>query len=295
MPPDRSAARGIALMIAAIFFFSLMDVAAKALGQRSDTVMALWARYSGQMLIVIAIIAPRARAVVATRFLGLQILRSALLLMATVFMFFGLARIGLAEATAVMAVNPILITLGAALFLGEALGWRRMAGIAAALLGAMIVIRPGTEVFTPNALLPLAAAICFAGYALVTRRVGRDEDPWTSLFYTALVGALVLSAAVPAFWQPPDAITLALMLVIGAFGMAGQLFLIRALTLADASTVAPFAYSGVIFATFWGLVIFAERPDAATILGALVIVGAGLYVWHRETRARPARAAPRGA
>lgn len=282
-------------MILAIFFFSLMDVAAKALGQRSDTVMAVWARYTGQMLIVLALIAPRAQAVIATRYLSLQIVRSVLLLMATVFMFFGLARIGLAEATAVMAVNPLLITLGAAVFLGEALGWRRMAGIGTALIGAMIVIRPGSDVFSTDALLPLAGAICFAGYALVTRRVGRDEDPWTSLFYTGLVGALALSAVVPAFWQPPDGITLALLALIGVLGMAGQLFLIRALTIADAGTVAPFAYTGVIFATAWGLLLFDEWPDATTVLGALVIVGAGLYVWHRETRARPHRAAPRGA
>lgn len=279
------ASRGIALMIAAIFMFSLMDVAAKAISARADTVMALWARYAGQMALVTLIVLPRLRSVARTHYPGLQFARSLFLLLASTFMFFGIARIALAEATAVMALNPVLITLGAALFLGERLGWRRIAGIGAALCGALIIIRPGTAVFSPDALLPLGGAICFASYALLTRKVGRDESPWTSLLYTAVVGGLVLSAVVPWFWIPPDQVTILWMIFIALTGAAGQLLLIRALSVAEASTVAPFSYSGVVFATLLGFAIFAEVPDALTLLGALVIIAAGLYVWRRETRA----------
>lgn len=285
-PVSGAARRGIALMLAAIFMFSLMDVAAKVISQRADTVMALWARYAGQMLIVLLIALPRLKRVARTRYPAIQFARSLALLAASSFMFFGIARLELAEVTAVMATNPVLITLGAALFLGERLGWRRIAGIALALTGALIIIRPGTEVFSVDALLPQCAAICFATYALLTRRVGRDEDPWTSLLYTAAVGCVVLSALVPGFWVAPDRVTIAWMIFVAATGAAGQLLLIRALTVAEASTVAPFSYSGVIFATIFGLVLFNEVPDALTILGALVIVGAGLYVWRRETRGR---------
>lgn len=276
-------------MLGAIFLFSLMDVGAKALSQRADTVMALWARYAGQTVIVFLIVAPRLRSVGRTHHPGLQALRSLLLLLASTFMFFGIARMGLADATAVMSMNPVLITLGAALVLGEHLGARRIAGIGAALFGAMLIIRPGTDVFSADAFLPFLGAVCFAAYSLATRFVGRDEDPWTSLLYTALLGALVLSVAVPFFWVPPDGIAIALMIAIGAVGASGQLLLIRALTVAEASTVAPFSYSGVLFASIWGIVLFDEFPDQWTILGALVIVCAGLYVWRRETVARQMR------
>jgi len=288
-PPEApgDTARGIALMIGAIFLFTVMDALGKAISIRTDTVMAIWARYLGQTLIVALIVLPRMPGVLRTRYPGLQLLRSIFLLSATTCFFFGIAAIGLAEATAIMDVNPVLITLGAAAILGERFGLRRALGIVAALIGALIVIRPGSAVFSTAAILPFLAAISFAAYALTTRFVGRDEDPWTSLLYTALVGAVVLSVAVPFYWVPPDPGAVAAMLAIGGVGAAGQLLLIRALTLAEASAVAPFSYVGLIFATLWGMLFFGEFPDLPTYIGAAIIVGAGLYVWHRETRAAP--------
>lgn len=281
-PPTRA----IALTLAAIFCFGIMDVSVKAVSPMTGTLPALWARYAGQMLIVILLVAPRLRQVARSTYPKLQITRSILLMLATFFFFTALGQIGLAEATAVMAMNPLLITLGAALFLGEALGPRRIAAIAVALVGALIVIRPGTDVFQPAAMLPLLAAFCFASYTLITRRLGPDEDVWTSLFYTGLVGAVLLTAILPFHLPSLDLTSIALLCLVGAAGTAGQLMLIRALSLAEAGLLAPFNYTGLIFAVFWGLVLFGEVPDALTLLGALVIAGAGIYVWHRETRAR---------
>ena len=280
-PPTRA----ILLAVAAIFCFGLMDVAVKAVSPMTGTLPALWARYAGQMLIVILLVAPRLRQVARSAYPKLQITRSILLMMATFFFFLALGQIGLAEATAVMAMNPLLITLGAALFLGEALGPRRIGAIAVALVGALIVIRPGTEVFQPAGLLPLLAAFCFASYTLITRRLGPDEDVWTSLFYTGLVGAVILTLILPFQLPRLDLTSFALLCMIGATGTAGQLMLIRALSLAEAGLLAPFNYTGLIFAVIWGLILFGEVPDALTLLGALVIAGAGIYVWHRETRA----------
>ena len=211
-------------------------------------------------------------------------------MLATLFLFMAFSQIELAEATAVMSRNPLLITLGGALFLGEALGPRRIFAIGAAFAGALIIIRPGTEVFQIAALLPLAAAFSFATYALITRRVGPDEDVWTSLFYTGMVGAIVTSLAVPFYM--PEVINLRLVLLIlaiAAFGTLGQLLLIRALSMAEAGLLAPFNYTGLIFAVGWGSVFFDEWPELPTLVGMLVIGGAGLYVWHRETRRRAAR------
>ncbi|WP_108838916.1 DMT family transporter [Tateyamaria sp. Alg231-49] len=280
-PPPK---RAILLAVAAIFCFGIMDVAVKAVSPMTGTLPALWARYAGQMFIVLVLVAPHLRKVAHSAYPKLQITRSLLLMMATFFFFLALGQIGLAEATAVMAMNPLLITLGAALFLGEALGPRRIGAIAVALVGALIVIRPGTDVFQPAGLLPLVAAFCFASYTLITRRLGPDEDVWTSLFYTGLVGAVILTLILPFHMPTFNLTSIALLCLIGAVGTAGQLMLIRALSMAEAGLLAPFNYTGLIFAVIWGLVLFGEVPDAFTMLGALVIAGAGIYVWHRETR-----------
>jgi drug/metabolite transporter (DMT)-like permease len=283
-PANPAPARAIVLTIAAIVCFGLMDVCVKAVVPMTGTLPALWARYAGQMLIVLILVAPRLRQVSRSAYPALQITRSVLLMMATFFFFLALGRIGLAEATAVISMNPLLITLGGALFLGESLGPRRIGAIVVALVGAMIVIRPGADVFQPAALLPLIAAFCFATYTLITRRLGPSEDVWTSLFYTGLVGSILLTVIVPFYMTPLSAQAIGFLVLIGGFGTAGQLMLIRALSMAEAGLLAPFNYTGLVFAVFWGLLLFDEMPDGWTLLGALVIASAGIYVWYRETR-----------
>ncbi|MEL7114071.1 MAG: DMT family transporter [Pseudomonadota bacterium] len=280
--------RGILLMIAAVFLFNVMDAIAKYVAHETNTVLAIWARYAGQTALVLILVAPRFRTVIKTRYPKLQLARSVLLMVATGFYFFGFVSIGLANAASVMATNPVIITLGAALFLGERFGLRRAVGVTAALIGALIIIRPGSDVFQPAALFPLAAATCYSGYALVTRFVGKDEDVWTSLLYTAAFGTLILSLIVPFYWQPLSWDLALLLGALGLFGTIGHWCLIQAFTAAEASSIAPFAYVGPIFATALGALIFQDYPDALTYVGALVIVCAGIYVWHRETRARPA-------
>jgi len=283
--PASDTARGILLMIAAMFLFSGMDVCAKLIGHRTNTVMALWARYAGQTVIVTLLVLPRLNSVMKTNYPGLQLLRSIFLLVGTTCFFFGMVLIGLANAAAIFDINPVLITLAAALVLRESFGPRRLFGVLASLVGALIIIRPGSAVFSLAALLPLVAAVGYTCYAITTRFVGRDEDTWTSLFYTAAFGAVLLSFAVPFFWVPPDTQTIMLMLLIGAIGSIGHFCLIRAFSMTEASVLAPFAYVGLLFAILWGILIFGEYPDFYTYLGALVIVAAGIYVWHRETQA----------
>ena len=274
--------RAILLMIGAMFFFTAMDATAKAVSQEAGPVMALWARYAGQSALVIVLLNRRLPQVARTNFPGLQLLRSAFLMCATTSFFFGITRIGLAEATAVMDVHPVLITLGAALFLGEKVGLRRILAIGVALIGALIVIQPGSDVFSTWSLLPLSAAFCYAGYSVVTRYVGRSEDAWTSLLYGALFGAVILTAIVPFHWVALSPRIVMLMLLLAGLGTFGQLLLIRAFTSGEAAMLAPFGYIGLVFATFFGIVFFGDWPEPATWLGALVVVGAGVYVWYRE-------------
>ena len=275
----------VLLMIGAMFVFTLMDAVAKVLTQEIGVWPTLWVRYLGQAVLVFLIVLPRFGKIVKTSFPLLQLARSVFLMGATMCFFWGISNIGLAEATAIMDISPVLITLGAVLFLGERIGIRRVFGIIGALIGALIVIRPGSDVFSVYALFPLGAAICYSGYNIITRFVGAREDPWTSLFYTALFGALVFSAVVPFYWQPLSIVSLTLMSVLSCLATLAQWLLIKALSLGEASLLAPVGYIALIFATLWGYLLFGDLPDQWTVIGAMVIVASGVYVWYRERSA----------
>lgn len=284
--PAPTVTRGILLMILAIFLFTAMDATAKGLVERYPPPQVIWARFAGQLIIVLAILNLRTGPLLRTRYPKLHLARSAFQLGATGCFFLSLNHIGLAEATALTDINPVLITLGAALFLHERLGPRRIAGVVVALIGALIILRPGLGVFSPWALLPIGAAICYTGNALLTRHIGPKEPVWTSLLHASIFGTLVTATALPLVWIPITGPDLALFALVGCLGTGAQLCIIRSFSTTEASIVAPFAYLGIIFATFWGAVLYDQWPDQWTVIGALVIVGAGLYVWHRETQAQ---------
>lgn len=272
----------ILLMIGAIFCFASMDATAKYLMKEIGPAQTIWARYTVQAILVTVLILPKINIYGKTKYPKLQFLRSVALMMATTLFFFAFSKLGLAEASAIFNISPVLITLGAFLFLREQIGPRRVIGIVASLLGALIIIRPGSGVFTVYALLPLGAAIFYSTYSLATRFVGTDESPWTSLFYSAIFGAICYSIYIVFHWNPMSSNALLLTIIIGLFGTAGHICLIRALTLGEASLVAPFIYTNLLFTTIWGLVLFGNFPDFWTIAGALIIVAAGVYVWARD-------------
>ena len=272
----------ILLMIGAIFCFASMDATAKYLMKEIGPVQTIWARYTVQAILVTVLILPKINIYGKTKYPKLQFLRSVALMMATTLFFFAFSKLGLAEASAIFNISPVLITLGAFLFLREQIGPRRVIGIVVSLLGALIIIRPGSGVFTVYALLPLGAAIFYSTYSLATRFVGTNESPWTSLFYSAIFGAICDSIYIVFHWNPMSSNALLLTIIIGLFGTAGHMCLIRALTLGEASLVAPFIYTNLLFTTIWGLVLFGNFPDFWTIAGALIIVAAGVYVWARD-------------
>ena len=276
----------ILLMIGAVFCFASMDATAKYLMKEIGPAQTIWARYTVQAVIVTVLILPKINVYGRTNYPKLQFLRSVALMMATTLFFFAFSRLGLAEASAIFNISPVLITLGAFLFLREQIGPRRLIGIIVSLLGALIIIRPGTGVFTIYALLPLGAAIFYSTYSLATRFVGTDESPWTSLFYSAIFGAICYSIYIAFYWNPMSNNAILLTIIIGLFGTAGHICLIRALTLGEASLVAPFIYTNLLFTTTWGFVLFGNLPDFWTIVGALIIVAAGIYVWARDRAVR---------
>ncbi len=274
--------RGIALYLVAVFCFAMMDMVAKLLLERHDPIMVVWARYASQGFWAVLILSPQLLSVARTTQPGLQILRSILPFGATVFFFSSLQVMQLAEAVAIFEIAPLLITALAFLFLGEKIGPRRWAGVALGFLGALIIIRPGTEVFSLASLMPMAAALCFAGYAVATRLLNAGESPWTSFLWTAVIGAGLATLLLPFGWSTPSWKDALVMSVFGILGGVGQLLMIMALRHAPASVVAPFNYTGLVYSAFWGFVVFSELPDGWTWAGAAVIVSSGLYVWWRE-------------
>ncbi|RED13939.1 DMT family transporter [Pontivivens insulae] len=274
--------KGILLILASIFFFTIMDATANSLTARHDPIMVVWARYISQVLWTVMLLAPRLPAILPTPHWKLQMLRSMLVFGATISFYFALSGLDLAEATAIFEVNPLIVTLLAIFVLGESVGPRRWFALAAGLIGALIIIRPGLDVFTPYALLPVLAAFFYASYAIATRFLSADENPLTSFVYTGLFGTLVASVLVIPVFEVPGGGDIVLMLGIGLAGGAGQYLLILALRAAPASVLAPMTYFGLALNALWGLLFFAEWPDFWTWIGAIIIVGAGLYVWHRE-------------
>lgn len=286
--------KGIVTMMFAMATLSLMDAVAKSLTYRHDPMQVVWARYACSSLVVGIVLAPRLRTLLVTRNLKLQLIRSTFLFATTYLFFFSISKLGLAEVVAIFDVNPLIVTILAFIFLREPAGPRRLLGVGFGLIGALIIIRPGSDVFSPYAILPLLGAFTYAGYVISTRFVGRDEHILTSLLYTTLIGTVVATILVPPVWTTPTPTDAALMLSMGFIGSAGQLFLIRAFTLAEAGAVAPFSYIGMIFAVTYGYLFFGQLPDAMTIIGALVITLSGIYVWHRENQAEKSRGKTHG-
>ena len=278
--------RGILWMLLTMFLFACINAIAKYLALSYPVPQVVWARYAFHLLLLALFLRGRLPRSAATRRLGLQLLRSSIMVITTGLYFTGIHFIPLADAGAIMFVAPILVTALSLPLLGERVGPRRWAGVAAGFVGAIIIIRPGVGVMHAAALLPFGAACLHAIYQITTRKVSNIDPAITSLVYTALVGGLVTSAVVPFFWTAPDAAGWTLMALLEFLGGVGHFALIKAFQAAPVATVTPFGYTILLWVTLFGFVLFDDLPDAWTIVGALVIVASGLYIFHREQRRR---------
>ena len=202
-------------------------------------------------------------------------------------MFASVAYIPLSDATAISFLNPVFAMMLAIPLLGETVGRVRWSAAAIALVGAMILIRPGAGTFQPAALLALGAAIIMGVEVIVIKRLANSEPPFQILLVNNGIGLIISSIAVVPFWVMPTPHQWAALAGIGMLMAAGQALFINAMARADASMVAPFSYATLLFAGLYDMLIFDVFPDAISILGALVIVsGAAMLAW-REARIRP--------
>jgi drug/metabolite transporter (DMT)-like permease len=274
------------LFLAAGLCLSALDTTAKYLVRDNSLLLVVWARYAGQMLVVTPFAWNRAgHGFWRTRRLPLHLLRSAFLLGATVCFFAGLRYLPLAEASSITFLAPIVVVLLSQAILGERPTRDRWIASIVGFIGILILLRPGSAVFHPAALLLILTAICNALYQMLTRKL-RDELSHTTLFYSALVGTVALSLAVP--WELREtAWTLrdvTLFLLLGTFAGFGHWFITGAYMRAPASLLVPFTYLQIVWATVFGVVVFGQHPDGWSAVGMAVIAASGLMLALRERR-----------
>lgn len=283
-PSTENRVAGILWMLATMFCFIALDAVMKYLLESYPLVQVTWARFFFATLVAIVICGRRLPSLMVSKTPGLQSARSVLLMTTTGLFNAGIMTVPLATATTIMFLNPLMVTVLSIPMLGEKVGVRRWSGVVVGFLGAIVVVRPWQADFGGTGhgvLFLLLAALFNANYQILTRKV-RADDPLTSLLFTATAGAIVTSLMVPWFWAWPTAFAWILFAACGLFGGLGHYCLIKAMTAAQASAVAPFSYSSIIWATLFGLVIWNEFPDIWTWMGAALIIGSGLYVFHRE-------------
>lgn len=281
-PVAENAPAGIAWMLATIFWFVTLDAVAKHLLVTYPVAQVVWARFFFHTLLVGLFVAGSLGRTIVSRHLKLQIVRSLLMVLTTSVFFYGVSLTPLATASTIMFLAPIFITLLAVPMLGENVGPRRLMGVFIGFAGALIVVQPQDGFVSTGAIFLLLAALSNAVYQIVTRLVRVNDNPMTSLLYTGIAGAVVLSFVVPFYWIAPTTTDWALFVAIGAAGGIGHLCLIRAFRLAPASVVAPFGYSSLIWASLYGFMLFGEIPGVWTLAGAGIIMASGLYIFHRE-------------
>jgi len=292
---DADLIKGAAFLVAGFTIIPLMDVGAKDLGgQGYAPVLVAWARFALSSVLLSPVILKRGT---VRQMTGpgwqMQVFRAVMLATATVLFFSALVTMPMADALAVYFVYPFLITLLAPVVLGEQVGIRRYLAVLIGFSGSLLIIRPGFQEVPVGVYYVLAASVCFALFNLLTRRLTGTSDPWVTVFYQSVVGALVLTPFIFAHWQLPDMRALGLIAMMIFAAVVGHWLLVKAYEQAPASLLAPFGYFEMVAAVILGFVWFGDFPDVLTWLGIAVIVATGVYISVRERkrkqtlRARP--------
>ncbi|SBS27251.1 Riboflavin transporter [Marinomonas aquimarina] len=276
---------GVMLGIAAMLAFATQDAFTKIIVQEMSVAQVVMVRY--WVFAVFAVVwvsrTGALRRALPTASYKLQILRSLLSLAEIALFNLALRYLGLAEAHALMAVFPLVVIALAAPVLGEKVSLKCWLAVMAGFIGTLVILRPGLSVFDPTSVIPLFAALCFAGYHVVTRKVSGLGDGFnTNVLYMALVGCVVTTVFGVSAWREPTLEEWGWLTIISVLSVAAQLLLVKALEYAPASLLQPFNYSLLVFATLIGLFAFGEFPDPWTIIGASVIIISGLYSIHGQ-------------
>jgi drug/metabolite transporter (DMT)-like permease len=275
--------RGIALILASTVFLGASDVTAKYLSTTLPSIEIAWIRFLVFAMIMVPAMLPASPLfALRTGRPGLQAMRGVTLLLSSLFFISGLRFLPIAEASATGFVAPLFVTALSIVFLGESVGVRRWLATAAGLIGVLIILRPGSSAFHPAAFFPIVSALAWACTLIMTRMMSGREHAITTMTWSSIVGVCVLSALVPFVWVAPSWHDILFGVLIGVASTAGQWIVVLAFRYADASVLAPFSYTQLVWVSLLGFVVFGEVPDVWTVTGAAFIVASGLYTAHRE-------------
>ncbi|THF67007.1 DMT family transporter [Pseudothauera nasutitermitis] len=280
--------RSIVLLLGALFLFVLLDATAKHLAQTYPVPMLVWARYAVHLVLMVVLLGPSMRGrLVSTGRPVRQVLRAFCLLAVTFFSMAALARMPLAETTALLFAAPLLVTLMARPILGEQIGAVRWTAVLIGFAGVLMIARPGSGLVVDGVLLALGGAVSYASYQIMTRQLTATEHPVTMVFYTALVGTAGMSVLLPWIWAGPlpTAFDALLICSLGVYGGAGHFLLTRAFRDAPASTLTPILYVQLAWAALVGWLVFGDFPDGLALTGILVIGAAGALIALHARRA----------
>ncbi len=288
--PAADRLKAIGLMCLAVALFSGLDTSAKYLVTQGNlpVVQIVWSRFLGQFVIMLSMLSVLPlSALLRTRKLKLELLRSFLMVSTTAGNFLALRHLRLDQTISVVFMAPLIVALLAGPLLGEWVGWRRLIAVFTGFIGVLIVVHPGVGALHPAFLLAFGAMLAYAFFMLLTRYLAAHDAPLVMLFYSVLLGAFALAPF--AIWQwvwPHTLGEWAILSMLGVLGGTGHYLFIHAYRLAPASTVAPFIYMQLLTMVMFGFAVFGDLPDVWTLVGAAVIVASGIYLLHRERSLR---------
>jgi drug/metabolite transporter (DMT)-like permease len=293
--PEGSTAGGIALFIAASVCLAGINTLVKLASRGLHVLEVSWGRYVFSLLFL-GLLIPRlpAKQPFSSSRPALQLGRAALLIIVTLMLFVAITYIPLVDAVAIGQTTPLMVTALAGPLLGERTGATRWAAVAIGFLGVLVIIRPGLGTVHWATVLVLFAAAFNALYYISTRALAAVDRPETTVIYTAIIGTAVLTLTLPFVWSRPDMGQLAELLALGALGFASQYLMTMAYMRAPASTLAPYTYLVIVWLAGLGYLVFGEVPDRWTVIGTLVVVASGLYLYRHEAHARPTQTAAAG-
>ena len=275
---------GICWMMLAMAMFSFLDAQTKYLSQTLPVLQVAWARAFGLFVVVAVAFWPRyGFRVYRTSRPAMQLARGVMVLGSAVAFIAAIDYIPLADAVAITFVGPLLVTALGATVLKERADGRRWLVLLIGLAGTLVVIRPGLGVFQPESLLALVAVTLFALYQVAARSLGGTDNVITTVSWTGLVGAVIMTAVLPFVWETPtDPLDIVMLAGLGLWAAAGEFAMIKAFTTAPVASVAPFQYTMMLWATLFGFTMFGDLPDSWTLIGAGILIATGLYSLYRE-------------
>lgn len=291
MLPDNPL-RAILLAVGATVLFSSSDTIAKYLSGGLPIIEFIWIRYVVFLLMALCLVGQAPSRSVRPRNPGLQVIRGLCVAGSSVLFVYGVRQMTMAQATTISFLSPLLVTILSIPLLGERVGPRRWAAVAAGILGMLVVVRPGLSGFQPAALFGVASSSCWALALIITRKISGSDTPQTTVLWSAGIGTAVLTVMLPFAVAWPTLKQLGLALLMGVVASGGQWLVILAHRLAPASLLAPFFYSQLLWSAGLGFLVFTNLLDQWTLVGAGIIIASGLYTAHRErVRAHMARVA----